>query len=127
MTPSEKNMFKALAAVAWADGTVSEPETAMIDSLLWAFGATDEEEAELRNYAKVRRSIKDIEASKLSGEEKELMIAHAALLTHADGQQTKDEQQVLAALVKHLGFSLDQAKPLIAGAKERASKLAARL
>ena len=32
MTPSEKNIVKSLVAVAWADGTVKEPEAGMIDS-----------------------------------------------------------------------------------------------
>jgi uncharacterized tellurite resistance protein B-like protein len=121
------NIFKALVAVAWADGTVSEPEQGMIDALLWAFEATDAEEAELRAYVAEKQLIKDINVAKLSVEEKELLIAHAALLTHADGQQSKPEQQVLTALVKQLGMTLDEAKPLIAGAKDRAAKLASKL
>src|SRR3954469_16546706 len=42
MTPVEKTIVKSLVAVAWADGTLAEPESGVIDSLLWAFGASDE-------------------------------------------------------------------------------------
>lgn len=127
MTPSQMSIFKALVAVAWADGTVSEPEQGMIDALLWAFDASDAEEAQLRDFASKKQLIKDIAVSELGREEQELLIAHAALLTHADGQQTKPEQQALTALVKQLGMTLDEAKPIIANAKERAAKLAAKL
>lgn len=127
MTPSQMNIFKALVAVAWADGTVSEPEQGMIDALLWAFEASDAEEAELRAYVAKKQVIKDIPVSSLTREDKELLIAHAALLTHADGTQSKPEQQVLTALVKQLGMTADEAKPIISGAKDRAAKLASKL
>ena len=58
MTPSEKNIVRSLVAVAWADGTVKEPEVGMIDSLLWAFGASEEDEAEIKEFAKKKRTIK---------------------------------------------------------------------
>ena len=43
MTPVEKTIVKSLVAVAWADGALAEPESGMIDSLLWAFGASEED------------------------------------------------------------------------------------
>ncbi|HEY3237012.1 MAG TPA: DUF533 domain-containing protein [Polyangiaceae bacterium] len=127
MTPAEKNIIKALVAVAWADGTVSEPEVGMIDSLLWAFEATEEEEAELRQFAQTKRTVKDISNHGLSAEERELIIAHAALLTHADGKQSREEQQLLTSLVQHLGLSIEQSRPIINGARDRAAKLAGKI
>jgi tellurite resistance protein len=123
MTPSEKNIVKSLVAVAWADGTVKEPEVGMIDSLLWAFGASDEDEAEIREFSKKKRTIKDdVPLAELATTDRELLLAHAALLTHADGKQTKAEEKLLKDLAEHLGFSAADARPIIEHAKERAGK-----
>lgn len=128
MTPSEMTIFKSLIAVAWADGTLDEPEQSMIDGLLWAFGASDEEEQELQQFAKTKRTLKkDVPAGALSDGDKELLLAHAALLTHADGEQTANEKRVLTALVKHLGYTNAEAKPIISEARTRATRLAERL
>jgi uncharacterized tellurite resistance protein B-like protein len=97
----------------------------MIDSLLWAFGASEEEEAEIREFAKKKRTIKgDIVAKALDEEGRELLFSHAALLTHADGKQTPAESKLLKSLAEHLELSDEDAKRVIATAKERAKKLA---
>jgi tellurite resistance protein len=123
MTPSEKNVVRSLVAVAWADGTVKEPEVGMIDSLLWAFGASDDDEAEIKEFAKRKRTIKDdVPLTDLAPVDRELLLAHAALLTHADGKQTKAEEKILKDLADHLGFSAADSRPIIEHAKERAGK-----
>ncbi|MBX3125146.1 MAG: TerB family tellurite resistance protein [Polyangiaceae bacterium] len=128
MTPSEKTIVRSLVAVAWADGTVKTPEQSLIDGLLWAFGASDEDEAELREYASKKRTLDDdLEVGALSPSERELLLAHAALLTHADGKQTKAEEKLLAKLVGKLGITDADAKPIIATARDRAQKLAQRV
>lgn len=125
MTPSEKNIVKSLVAVAWADGTVKEAEVGMIDSLLWAFGASDEDEAEVREYAKKKRTIKDdVPLDQLTGGDRELLLAHAALLTHADGKQTKAEEKLLKDLAEHLGIGAADMKRIADEARDRADKLA---
>jgi uncharacterized membrane protein YebE (DUF533 family) len=124
MTPVEKTIVKSLVAVAWADGTLAEPESAMIDSLLWAFGASEEQEAEIREFAKKKRTIKgDIVAKALDPEGRELLLAHAALLTHADGKQTPAEAKLLKTLAEHLEFSETDTERIVASAKERAKGL----
>ena len=121
MTPVEKIIVKSLVAVAWADGALAEPESGMIDSLLWAFGASDEQEAEIREFAKKKRTIKaDIVAKTLDQDARELLFAHAALLTHADGKQTPAEAKLLKSLAEHLEFSDEDAKRISEHAKERA-------
>lgn len=128
MTPSEKNIVKSLVAVAWADGTVKEPEAGMIDSLLWAFGASEEDESELKEFSKKKRTIKeDVPLADLDAKDRELLLAHAALLTHADGKQTKAEEKLLKDLADHLGFSGAQLKPIVEHARERAEKLASKV
>jgi uncharacterized tellurite resistance protein B-like protein len=125
MTPVEKTIVKSLVAVAWSDGALAEPEKGMIDSLLWAFGASDEQEAEIREFAKKKRTIKgDIVARALDQEGRELLLAHAALLTHADGKQTPAEAKLLKSLAEHLEFSESDTKKIVEGAKERAKTLA---
>ncbi len=124
MTPIEKTIVKSLVAVAWADGALAEPESGMIDSLLWAFGATDGQEAEIREFAKKKRTIKvDIVAKVLDKDAREILFAHAALLTHADGKQTPAEAKLLKSLAEHLDFSDDDAKRITEHAKERAQRM----
>jgi uncharacterized tellurite resistance protein B-like protein len=128
MTPSEKNIVKSLVAVAWADGTVKEPEAGMIDSLLWAFGASDEDEAEIKEFAKKKRTIKeDVPLDALDAKDRELLLSHAALLTHADGKQTKAEEKLLKDLADHLGITGAALKPIVEHARERAQKLASKV
>lgn len=128
MTPSEKNIVKSLVAVAWADGTVKEPEQGLIDGLVWAFGASEEDETEIREYAKKKRTIEqDVPLAELSAADRELLLAHAALLTHADGKQTKAEEKVLSKLVDKLEIGDEDAKRIVATARERAQKLAQKL
>jgi uncharacterized tellurite resistance protein B-like protein len=124
MTPMEKTIVKSLVAVAWADGSLAEPESGMIDSLLWAFGATDEDEAEVREFAKKKRTIKgDIVARALDQPGRELLLSHAALLTHADGKQTPAEAKLLKNLAEHLEFSDDEVKRIVDGARTRAKTM----
>jgi tellurite resistance protein len=121
-------VLKCLVAVAWADGVLDRPEAGMIDGLLWAYGADDAAEAELRDFANTRRTLKDCALpDDLAAEEKELALANAALLTHADGEQSAQEKRVLAELAKKLGFSMEAAKPIIASARDRAKKLASKI
>ena len=127
MTPVEKNIVKALVAVAWADGNVATPEQGMIESLLWAFDATEKEEEELREYAKSPVRLEDINLGSLTRDDKEVLLSHAALLTHSDGEQTEDEKRMLAAIIKVTELPAEQAKGIIKTARERADKLASRI
>jgi uncharacterized tellurite resistance protein B-like protein len=128
MTPVEKTILKSLVAVAWADGALAEPESGMIDSLLWAFGASEDEEGEIREFAKKKRTVKgDIVARALDPASRELLLAHAALLTHADGKQTPAEGKLLKNLAEHLEFSEADTKRIVDGARERARKLGERV
>jgi tellurite resistance protein len=128
MTPTEMSLVKSLVAIAWSDGKYAEPEQGMIDSLLWAFGASEAEEKELRSYAAKKRTLKqDLDLAALAPADRELLLAHAALLTHADGKQTPDEVQMLLDLSDQLGFSTEQSAQIIDSARERAAKLAEKL
>lgn len=127
MTPSEKNIVKSLVAVAWADGKVAAPESGVIEGLLCGFDATPEEEKEILEYAKQKRTLKDdAPLAELSREDRELLLANAALLTHADGAQSETEKAVLDKLIGLLGFSADEAKEIVSSAKDGALSLGSR-
>jgi uncharacterized tellurite resistance protein B-like protein len=128
MTPVEKTILKSLVAVAWADGALAEPESGMIDSLLWAFGASEAAEDEIREFAKKKRTVKgDVIAKALDPNSREILLAHAALLTHADGKQTPAEAKLLKNLAEHLEFSDEDTRRIVEHARERATKLSERI
>jgi tellurite resistance protein len=127
MTPGEKNIVKSLVAVAWADGKVEAPEANVIEGLLAGFDATPEEEQEILDYAKARRTFAtDIPVADLSLEDRELLLANAALLTHADGEQSPEEQVLLQKLSATLGFSAEQAQAILDSAGDGALQLSPR-
>ena len=124
MTPSEKNIVRSLVAVAWADGKLESGESSVIEGLLTGFDASDAEEQELLEYARTRRTLeKDIPLAELSPEDRELLLANAALLTHADGEQSESEAAVLSQLIAVLGFSDEEAEAILAGADDGALQL----
>jgi hypothetical protein len=79
MTPGEKNIVRSLVAVAWADGKLEAPESGVIEGLLCGFDATPEEEQEILEYAKTRRTFEnDIPLAELDREDRERLLANAA-------------------------------------------------
>ena len=127
MTPNEKNIVKALVAVAWADGKLEQPESGIIEGLLCGFDASDDEEQELIAYAKQKRTFKDdVTVSEMTKEDRELLLANAALLTHADGDQSGQERDLLDKLVRLLEFNGADAEAILSSAKEGALTLGSR-
>lgn len=114
MTPGEKNIVRSLIAVAWADGHMEESESSVVEGLLAGFDASEEEERFFLDYAKTRRSLDaDLPLAELSEDERELLLANAALLTLADGQRSWDEIRVLAELVQRLKLDPEKAQAII--------------
>ncbi len=128
MTPNELNILKSLVVVAWADGTVEQPESSVIEGLLCAFDASEAEERDVLDFAKQRRTlVEDLPLDDLGQEDRELLLGNAALLTHADGNQSESEKQVLDQLVELLGFTAEQAKGIIESADDGALQLSSNL
>lgn len=127
MTPAERNIVKSLIAVAWADGQMEKAEASVVEGLLVGFDATEEEEKELLEWAKTPRSLdKDLPLDELTDEDRELLLANAALLTMADGKQTADETKALGQLVAILRIDAAEAKTIIAGAADGVLSLSSR-
>jgi uncharacterized tellurite resistance protein B-like protein len=117
MTPAEANIVKSLITVAWADGQMESSEASVVEGLLVGFDASPEEEEELLQWAKTPRALdKDIPLDALGDEDRELLLANAALLVLADGVQTDDEIAALGSLVKLLGIPKTEAAKIIASA-----------
>jgi uncharacterized tellurite resistance protein B-like protein len=127
MTPGEKNIVKCLVAVAWADGKVASPESGVIEGLLCGFDASDDEEKDILEYAKHKRTLSvDAPLQELSREERELLLANAALLTHADGEQSDSERALLDKLVSLLDFDEAEAGQIMASVQDDALNLGSR-
>jgi len=128
MTPGEKNIVKSLVAVAWADGSVDQPESSVIEGLLCGFDATDSEEQEILEYAKQKRTLdEDIPLGELHREDRELLLANAALLTHADGKQTPKEKALLDRLIQVLEFEEREAAAIVKSVADGASSLGSKV
>ena len=127
MTPSERNIVKSLIAVAWADGKLEQPESGVIEGLLCGFDASEGEEAELLEYARTPRTLEaDIPLDQMSEEDRELLLANAALLAHADGEESSNEVALLSKLSDILGFDSERAQAIIESAGDGALNLSSR-
>jgi uncharacterized membrane protein YebE (DUF533 family) len=115
-------IIQALVPVAWADGDFAEKEREMLDALLDAYEATPDEKARLQEYAKVKRTLEDINLQDLSAGDRRVLLQHAVLLSFADGEQHPAESQLIADLATRLRVPADEAKAVISEAEARAKK-----
>ncbi len=115
-------IVKALVPVAWADGTFAQTEKEMLDALLDAYEATDAEKKALREYAKEKRTLDDIQLQDLSASDRRVLLQHAVLLTFADGKQAAEEAKFLQDLSAKLRIPEAEAKAVVAEAEARAKK-----
>ena len=115
-------IVRALVPVAWADGVFAEQEKETLEALLDAYDATDDEKTELREYAKERKTIEDINLQELSADDRRVLLQHAVLISFADGDQSKDEIDFLEKLAARLKIPRDEAQQMMDAAAERAKK-----
>ena len=115
-------ILKSLVSVAWADGRVSAEETELLEALLQAFEATQEEAAALREYAKTPRSLADIPLTDLSADDRRILLQHAVLITFIDNEQTAEEKALLSQLCEKLRIPADEATSLLGAAEGRAKR-----
>ncbi len=122
MHEQEYAIVRALVPVAWADGEFADKEKEMLEALLDAYGATDAEKAELREYAKEKRTLEDINLQDLSAADRRVLLQCAVLLSFADGHQAAEESKMVSELATKLRIPDDEAKHVIAEAEGRAKK-----
>lgn len=116
-------MLKALVAVMWADDRIAAEETAVLDGLAAAFGLDADAAAVLQEHARTKRTLADVPLTDLSADDRRLLLQHAVVLTHADGQQCEQERALLAELVTLLRIPSDEADELIAYTERRVGRL----
>lgn len=120
----EQNMaiVKSLVSVAWADGVYAEEEREMVEALIAAFEATEEEAKEIRAYAAEKKTLEDIPLSDLDADDRRVLVQHAVLLSYVDGEQAASEKALIEELCKKLRIPDDEAKSVIEVADARAKR-----
>ncbi len=120
----EENMaiLKSLVSVAWADGEFHEKEREMVDALIAAFEASDEQAKELRAYAATKKTLEDIPFADLTYDDTISVLQNAVLLTFVDGEQHADEKKLIDDLALKLGFPPEMSGSIITAAESRAKR-----
>ncbi|MDF2694407.1 MAG: hypothetical protein K0S65_2790 [Labilithrix sp.] len=122
MNEEEFAIVRGLVPVAWADGSFAEKEKEMLEALLDAYQASDDQKQALREYAKEKRTLDDINLQDLSAGDRRVLLQCAVLLSFADGEQHVSESELLVQLASKLRIPEDEAKHVIAEAETRAKK-----
>lgn len=122
MNEEEFAIVRGLVPVAWADGSFAEKEREMLDALLEAYGANEEQKQQLREYAKEKRTLDDINLQDLSADDRRVLLQCAVLLSYADGEQHAAESKLLSELAVKLRIPEAEAHDVIAQAEARAKK-----
>ncbi len=113
MTPEEKTIVHALVAVAWVDGEMQAPEGGVIEGLLAGFDASTEETAEVLEFAKTPKTLRDVDVSGLSADGRDMLLRNAALLMCSDGVETEAELNLIAQLGKVLDMTQEDAREVV--------------
>jgi tellurite resistance protein len=122
MHEEEFAIVRGLVPVAWADGTFADTEKEMLEALLDAYGATESQKKQLRDYAAEKRTIDDINVQDYSAGDRRVLLQNAVLLTFADGEQHPAESKLLVELAAKLRIPTDEAQHVIGEAEARAKK-----
>jgi uncharacterized membrane protein YebE (DUF533 family) len=120
----EKTMgiVKSLVSVAWADGEFHEKEREMVEALIAAFEANEEEAKEIRAYAGEKKTLDDVPLGELSADDRRVLLQHAVLLTFVDGEQHETEKHYLGELCRKLEIPESEAQSLTTTAEFRAKR-----
>ncbi|MGK4003017.1 DUF533 domain-containing protein [Sorangium sp. So ce1036] len=116
-------IVKSLVSVAWADGEFHDAEREMVEGLISAFEASEDEAKEIRAYAAEKKTLDDVPIGQLGGDDRRALLQHAVLLTFVDGEQHDAERQYLAALCKKLELPEGESAQIIQAAEARARRL----
>jgi len=120
----DQNMaiVKSLVSVAWADGVFANEEKEMVEALIAAFEANEDEAKEIREYAEHERTLDDIPLTDLSTDDRRVLVQHAVLLTYVDGEQAESEAKFIHDLCAKLRIPDDEAHAIVDAAEARAKR-----
>lgn len=102
-----KDVFRALAAVAWADGVVKPSEAQALVRAARGSRLTDAELAEVERFTRERIVVEDLHALTLTDEEAEFAYAMACMMSAADGVVDASERACVAKLGDLLALSAE--------------------
>jgi uncharacterized tellurite resistance protein B-like protein len=122
MREEDMAVVKSLVSVAWADGTFADAEKEMVDALIAAFEATEDEAKDIREYAGEKRTLEDMPVFDLRPDDRRVLLQHAVLLTYVDGDQHESEKAFIGDMCKTLEIPDVEAHELIGVAEARAKR-----
>jgi uncharacterized membrane protein YebE (DUF533 family) len=99
-----RDVYFALAAVGWADGTLDQEEADAIVRTAIEEGIAFEEIDEIEQATKTPVDLGQIERKNLTKEDRLFVYAVAAWMTRLDGKETDTETKVLLRLGDALGI-----------------------
>lgn len=114
-------ILRAVVCVAWADGLLKESERRALDGVIAACGLTAGEAAELRAYAAMPHTLRELDLRGLEPEDRRAVVLHAVALAHADNDYSAAERQTIQGLCERLGLSSEETYQLMALAAARQS------
>ncbi len=103
MSLVDKNVFLALATVAWADGKIEPDEADAIVRAALDAGMELEEIAAVEAAAKAPVTLDAIDVPSLSKEDRLFVYAVACWIGAIDGETTEAESKAIDALAEALG------------------------
>jgi len=103
-SPLRKDVFLALAAVAWADGTLDPDEADAIVRAAVDEGLSLEEIADIEQATSTKVDLGVVDRAGLSKEDRLFVYAVACWIARLDGRVTAEESDTLAKLGERLGI-----------------------
>jgi uncharacterized membrane protein YebE (DUF533 family) len=116
-----KDVFVALAAIGWADGTLDPDEADAIVRAAVDLGLELQEIAEIEEATRAPIGLGAIDKSELSKEDRLFVYAIACWIAQLDGNVTDEESLALTALAE----ALEVPERRRAHAEKRAAEIAA--
>jgi tellurite resistance protein len=123
MHEEDMAILKSLVVVAWVDGRIAGEEAEHIEALINAFGASDTEAEQVREFAKTPRTLGDIPITEMSADDRRTLLNHAVVLTYIDGEQSTEEKALIGDLRDQLRIPEAEASRIIEAAEARVKRL----
>ena len=103
-----KDVFVALAALAWADGSVAPEEVEALMGAAAASGLLPEELDAVEEALREPVSIDRLDGLRIEGEDRLFVYGVGLWLVRADGVVTEDESEAVGKLARVLGLSAEE-------------------
>lgn len=105
MVDLTRDLLVALAAVAWADGTMAPEEAASLRSAADQLGLAANDRQMLESALRQRVQPADVETVRMKRETRLFVYAASLWIASVDGQISPEEEAVLGQLGDRLGLS----------------------